>query len=185
MPSNTVNLVEEFIINLEEETVEVIAIENLTFDLVEDTVNVVTKEEIITITPTEEVLNFSIDEIVEIYKTYTNLNFSLDDITAPTVVAQHLTKGVSAVRFILYVRSRINPTRKRHLHILAFHNGDLTTDADEVKSSCAGVMSFGDPISGFDFNITLTGTGLGQTLNLVISSTENVDIRGTADITEI
>jgi len=180
--SNTVHLAEEFIINLVEETLEIGPGDSITMDLVEDTIEVLTTEEIITVSPEEEVLQFNLSEVIEIIKPVeTGLQYAEDAITSIRVVASHSTKIYTAIRWLVYARSTIDPTNKKYFQVSAFHDGDSVDDATQVKFFCIGNMTFGLDIIDIDFDVQLSGAGANQVMSLTVQSTEEVDVRVSAD----
>ena len=68
--------------------------------------------------------------------------------------------------------------RREAVEVYGMHNG-IAGDATEVDWTEYSKLKFGAPIQGSDISVTLTGTGAGQTMNLIASATGSVTVTTT------
>jgi len=60
--------------------------------------------------------------------------------------------------------------------VLASHDGTSTADAVSADYTEYAELELGNEVAGINFNVTLTGTGTGQAMNLVHNSTNACDV---------
>jgi flagellin-like hook-associated protein FlgL len=98
------------------------------------------------------------------------------NVTAATSVDSVSVDSVFAVEWLVTCSKTADKSDRETLKIVAVHNGDAAADANAVDWTEYARLDVGNTIAGLNFDVTVSGTGVGQTMNLRISSTDAVDV---------
>jgi len=83
-----------------------------------------------------------------------------------------------AAKWIVTITDPANGNRQA-LEVYAMHDGYAANDATVVDWNRYSKLKVGSNIAGVDLNITLTGAGVTQAMNLVVSASANIDVNAT------
>lgn len=97
-------------------------------------------------------------------------------ITTTTVVDSDLVDNIDSA-FWHIVATKVDGSREA-LTITATHDGTDVADATEAEFSEYGIVNVGPTtISGLSFGLALSGVGAAQEMQLVVASTDQVDVK--------
>lgn len=101
---------------------------------------------------------------------------ALNSVTTPVIIDQVLVDEVSIQKWIVDAVDAADPTKRESLEVLAINNGTSGPDATVVDFNEYGKLKMGGGITGFDVDVTLTGAGVGQAMQLNVESTSPADV---------
>jgi hypothetical protein len=96
-------------------------------------------------------------------------------VTTATIVDEVLVDNVNVVHWDVLAIEVATPANKEFLHITALHNGTTSADATDVDWDRQRRKT-GSPITGYDVDVVLNGTGGTQEMRLQVTSTDSVDV---------
>lgn len=99
-------------------------------------------------------------------------------VTAAAVVDSVSTKGVGLVKWLVYVQAG---AAKQAVEVLASHDGDAVVDATQAQFTTYAKLRMGS-IAGLNFTVSVSGSGAGQQLNLVVSSGTSATVRTVREV---
>jgi len=110
-----------------------------------------------------------------------DFNTTVTNITTPIVVDMVNTGLVLAVKWLIHIHRADDEDVKKYIEISAAHDG-FTTDAVNVKYNKSAILRFGN-IPNLNIDVQLNGSGINQTMDLVMTSPINaVDVHLTRTI---
>lgn len=104
------------------------------------------------------------------------------NVTSQVEVDFVLVREVQSICWFVTAADEVNQ-RTEALHVTAIHNGNVTEDADSVNYLKFNELSAGGEITNFDVQVALIGTGLTQKMQLLVESTDSIDVRVTRMLT--
>lgn len=106
----------------------------------------------------------------------TPVSSSLTAVSGSNVLDTVLVDNVAVVKWLVTVRQG---TAYVAQEVWASHNGDASTDATIVDKTIYAKIKTVGAIAGFDIDVTLTGAGGAQTLDLDVTTTASADWKAT------
>ena len=100
-----------------------------------------------------------------------------NNITSATNVDSVNCRAYDCAFWIVKVLDHNTPSNKQTVQIFATHDGTSSADAVNVDFNIASILSVGTIPTGLTYNVVLSGSGAGQTMNLQITSTTAVDVK--------
>jgi hypothetical protein len=97
-----------------------------------------------------------------------------NNVTTSAVVDSVSTKGVGLVKWLVYVQAGAN---KQAIEVLASHNGDSVVDATSSSFTTYAKLRMGADIAGLTYAVSVSGSGINQNMNLVVTSGTSATVR--------
>ncbi len=97
-------------------------------------------------------------------------------ITTVTVVNSQLVDTWQSVEWEIVIHEVATPANIERFNVAAFHNGSAAADAVLSRAVIISNKRIGAKINGLDVDVTLTGAAAAQAMNLVVTSTDAVNV---------
>ena len=107
---------------------------------------------------------------------------SQTNVTTLTTIDSVSVDEVRAARWLLHVEEVADPTKVRVVEINATHDGHSGADAADTDYTVYAKLKMGAAITGLDWDVTLSGSGAGQLMELTVVSTSAVNVRSIREV---
>lgn len=104
------------------------------------------------------------------------IDVTADNVTTSTVVDSVSVDDETCALWIVNIRNTAE-NKFFSCHIFGQHNGTAAADATSADHNRSSILREGGNPTGLSFDVVVSGTGAAQTMNLVVSSTEAVNVR--------
>lgn len=107
------------------------------------------------------------------------IDASADNVTGATVIDGVLVDDELVAQWILTAYDNATGAKRWTTRVLAHHDGTASSDATLTDHNREGILLIGTKPTGLSIDVALSGTGASQSMDLVVTSTEAVDVRAT------
>lgn len=98
-------------------------------------------------------------------------------VTTATTVDTVNCRKYDCVLWVVKCVDHSSPANKETVQIFATHDATPSVDATVTDFNVASILTVGTPPTGLGFDVTLSGTGASQVMNLRVTSTTSVDVK--------